>query len=262
MLLFTKRVLTAVIAVGMLLALPATLLQAAPKSSDGASLEDLGNNLLDDAMLQELIDSVSKRQPALSTPSTDQPSLLPEIDDLRRMLDPKQQALPKGEDLGQRGESALARISNRMAEAGELIASRNTNGETREAQEEIVAELDKLIKQLNKQCQNCSGGQCNKPGSQQTQGSTPKPSGKPSASPGAQAALQQSRVSSGGEDEAQPGNVADREVIKQLWGQLPERLRQQLLQSTDDEFLPKYREELEMYFRRLAEEQSADEVRP
>jgi hypothetical protein len=38
-------------------------------------------------------------------------------------------------------------------------------------------------------------------------------------------------------------------------------LRQQLLQSTADEFLPKYRTELEQYFRRLAEEQSSDTSR-
>jgi hypothetical protein len=150
------------------------------------------------------------------------------------------------------------RISSQMSQAGDLIADQNTSGQTRAVQEEIVSELDKLIDQLNKQCQQCSGGQCNKPGGQKAQSSTPKPGGgKATASGGSRAGPQQSRVSSGGGGEAQPGEVADRDVVKELWGQLPERLRQQLLQSSADEFLPKYREELEMYFRRLAEEQSS-----
>ena len=34
----------------------------------------------------------------------------------------------------------------------------------------------------------------------------------------------------------------------------PERVREQMLQSHDDEFLPKYELEIEQYFRRLAED--------
>ena len=53
------------------------------------------------------------------------------------------------------------------------------------------------------------------------------------------------------------GQLANRsELVKDLWGQLPQRMREQLLQSSDDEFLPKYRQELEEYFRALAEEQA------
>jgi hypothetical protein len=50
--------------------------------------------------------------------------------------------------------------------------------------------------------------------------------------------------------------LADRtELIKQLWGHLPEREREQMLQSFSGEFLPKYELELEKYYRKLAEEQ-------
>lgn len=256
-------VLTALVLAIGLVGMNARLL-AAPAPAKAKPLEDLGDSLLDDALLGDLIDSARDKQDA--DQSTDQakpngktPSLVPNADELRRMLDPPQQAAPPaGEDVG---ESPLARISGRMASASQLIAKQNLDGETREVQEEIVSELDKLIEKLNKQCQNCSScsGQCNKPGSQQTQSSTPKPSGsKPNASQTQSSGAKESRVSAGGGGEAQPGEVADSQAVKQLWGQLPERLRQQLLQSTADEFLPKYRAELEQYFRRLAEEQSSD----
>lgn len=234
---------------------------AAPQSSNQQSLEDLGDSLLDDNVLKELIDAAGKASPGPAAPSQNQPGLLPDVDALRRMLEPDAATPPAGEDLGKGGESPLARISNRMLHAGQLLAGKNSSGETRIVQEEIVSELDKLIEQLNKKCQNCSSGQCNKAGEQQTQNSTPKPGGaKAAASAGTQSRPQQSQVSSGGGSEAQPGDLADRDAVKQLWGQLPERLRQQLLQSSADEFLPKYREELEMYFRRLAEEQAAGAV--
>ena len=42
-------------------------------------------------------------------------------------------------------------------------------------------------------------------------------------------------------------------VIKQVWGELPEKERQQMLQSSVEEFLPKYAELIEQYYRRLAE---------
>ncbi|WP_425398380.1 hypothetical protein [Aeoliella sp.] len=235
---------------------------AAPAPAKAKPLEDLGDSLLDDAMLGDLIDSAREKKDSDKSADKAKPSatprLMPDADELRRMLDPPKQPAPtEGEDVG---ESPLVRISGRMAAASKMIANQNLSGETREAQEEIVTELDKLIEKLNKQCQSCSGGgQCNKPGQQQTQSSTPKPGGgKPSASQAKSSGAAQSRVSAGGGGEAQPGEMADSEAVKQLWGQLPERLRQQLLQSTADEFLPKYRAELQQYFRRLAEEQGSD----
>lgn len=219
--------------------------------------ENLGDDLLGDGVLEQLIDA-AEAKPAdgkQSKPGT--PPLLPDLAELRRMLDPEQQPTPRdteGEDVG---GSPLARISGRMATASDLIAKGDLSGDTREVQEEIVSELDKLIDKLNKQCQKCQGGQCNKPGSQQTQKSTPKPGGgQPSASQASQSGPAQSKVSAGGAGEAKPGEVADSDSVKELWGQLPERLRQQLMESSADEFLPKYRAELEEYFRRLAEEES------
>lgn len=236
---------------------------AAPRATGQSAGEDLGGKLLDDGLLERLIEYGKQAKPKDGIPAEDQPQLLPNVEELRRMLAPPDERPSGGEDLGQASESPLARISGQMAQASSLIAQQGASGQTRVVQEAIVSELDKLIDELNKQCQQCQGGQGNKPERQQTQKSTPKPGdAKPSNSGGSQAGPQQSQVSSGGGGDAQPGELSEPDMVRELWGQLPERLRQQLLQSTADEFLPKYREELQMYFRRLAEEQSPGDTNP
>ena len=42
-------------------------------------------------------------------------------------------------------------------------------------------------------------------------------------------------------------------LIKRLWGHLPEQQRQQMLESSVEEFLPKYELQIERYFQRLSE---------
>ena len=47
--------------------------------------------------------------------------------------------------------------------------------------------------------------------------------------------------------------AATGELVKDLWGHLPERQRQQILQPLSEDFLPKYATEIEEYFRALAD---------
>ena len=47
-------------------------------------------------------------------------------------------------------------------------------------------------------------------------------------------------------------------TVKDLWGHLPERSREQMMQSFSEEFLPKYELEIEQYYRRLSEENNAN----
>lgn len=222
---------------------------AAPKSTESKPVEDLG-----DALLGDLLKPSDSSDGEGDAPAK-QPSLLPGIDQLRKLLDPPAKQ-PEGEDLGKSSQSPLVTISNRMVHAKQLIAKQTLTGETQDVQQAIVSDIDKLIEQLNKKCKSCSkSGQCDKPG-QKTQASKPKPGqGKQQAkSTSATQAAQQSKASADGTKDAQPGDAADVDLVKKLWGQLPEKMREQLLQSSSDEFLPKYREELEEYFRRLSQQ--------
>lgn len=224
---------------------------AAPEKSEAAPLEGLGDRLLGDWALPP---AAAPQEPGPGTP-------LPSVDESRRQLETPLRAGPEGEDIGQQGTAPLERISNRMHEAHRLIAAQTTSGETKQVQEAIVADLDDLIEQLSQQCKNCSGGQ-SQPGQQKqkTAQSTPKPGEgkKPGAASRAQGAAQQSQAPSEGGKAANPAELSDEEIVKQLWGQLPQHMRQQLLQSSADEFLPKYREELEEYFRKLSEEERSE----
>ena len=55
----------------------------------------------------------------------------------------------------------------------------------------------------------------------------------------------------------QPEKGDVNEVVKELWGHLPERSREQLLQSFSEEFLPKYEREIQQYYKRLSDEQNS-----
>jgi hypothetical protein len=46
------------------------------------------------------------------------------------------------------------------------------------------------------------------------------------------------------------------DLLKDVWGQLPERMRQQMMQSSVEEFLPKYELLIEDYFKALSNRQT------
>ena len=47
-------------------------------------------------------------------------------------------------------------------------------------------------------------------------------------------------------------------LLKDLWGQLPLRDREQMLQSSPEQFLPKYELLIEKYYKRLADQQKKE----
>ena len=169
-----------------------------------------------------------------------------------------------GEDIGQPSDPlALARIRGDMQQAKSLLGATNSGGATDTlqqvgaVQQQVVDQLDTLIAQLSKQCQ---GGQC-KPSD-----SPPKPSQRSQAKPGnsgsaagrGQTAARDStdRLDRATAQKVEKGDIDA--MVKDLWGHLPERSREQMLQSFSDEFLPKYELEIEQYYRRLSEENEVD----
>lgn len=242
-------------------ALAVALLLSAGQACYAAPQYGDGSNVLTDGL-----DNLLKPSPPDTPPQPDAPSLVPGpevLDDLLKQRMPGRGVDPNvGEDVGQAKEAPLERIEQSMHQASRLINRVDTSGETGRVQQQIVDDLDKLIAQMEKQCQ---GGQCNNPKpspQQESQRSQPKPGGKSS-----QASASQSS-SAAGDSTARLGKsaptAADKrsaeELMKEAWGHLPQRLREQMLQSSSDEFLPEYREELKQYFKRLAEEQAAGGV--
>jgi hypothetical protein len=162
----------------------------------------------------------------------------------------------------------LMRVQHNMQHAELLLTqpgNHDSTGPLRLAatvQLEVLSDLDKLIAELSKQCQ-CNGGQC--PGGKSQGDKPPKPGSKP-GKPGVAAGKGQSaaRDSTDRLDRTTAKSVAKGDVdelVKALWGQLPARSREQMVQSFSDEFLPKYELEIEQYYQRLSDEQNKGNVK-
>ena len=144
----------------------------------------------------------------------------------------------------------LAQVVAHMQKAQTLLNQTSEAGGARAAQAKALVGLDTRIaeiKQRQRQCQGgqCSGGQCNKPGQ-------PKSSKKAGGSSKAGDSPAKAAAARGGADLSTEQAVAG-ELVKDLWGHLPERQREQILQPLSEEFLPKYASEIEAYFRALAD---------
>ena len=47
-----------------------------------------------------------------------------------------------------------------------------------------------------------------------------------------------------------------KDLFRRIWGNLPDKLREEMQASLSEQFLPKYERLIEEYYKRLAEEQS------
>jgi hypothetical protein len=170
--------------------------------------------------------------------------------ELDRML---LEQLGEGEDLGQESSDPLSSIARRMRTVEQLISRQNTSERTQQIQEQIVADMEALIEQLQKKC---SGGQCNNDG--------PKQPGKPSSGNKAgsgenQGSNQPAKDSTDrvGKSEEELADLERLErMLKSVWGHLPPKVREQMQNGTQEEFLPQYQELIEEYYKRLATESS------
>lgn len=160
--------------------------------------------------------------------------------------EPLQQA--EGEDLGA-AENPFLRLSEQMRMVETWLREAQLGGPTQRVQEGIIAELDQLIGQQQKKCQGGKQSNSSNPSdsSSSASASNPKPD-----SAGSQAAANST-------DAMRPGDASKTElgtpqdILKKVWGHLPTRLRDQMLQNPAERFLPKYEREIEDYFERLIE---------
>ena len=122
--------------------------------------------------------------------------------------------------------------------------------------ESIVTELDELLKQARKQQsqqQQSSGSKKpqqsrrDKPGQPQQQPAGGKP--EEAGNEPARDSTEQQRP----EAPAQPDIGQMQDMLRELWGHLPEHERQQVINSTIEKFVPKYESLIKEYFKRLSE---------
>ncbi|MBC7853071.1 MAG: hypothetical protein IAF94_06520 [Pirellulaceae bacterium] len=158
------------------------------------------------------------------------------------------QDLEGGEDIGLPPENPLIRIGQKMRSSQERIAGKDTSAQTQTGQKEILSELAKLIEQTRKQCNAGGNG---KPGNGKA--SAQSGAGTGDARPG-QASEATDRVGKGEREDAETADVKD--VLRRIWGHLPEKVREQMQAQLSEQFLPKYEKLIEEYYKRLAEERA------
>ncbi len=160
----------------------------------------------------------------------------------------------------QRGDP-LVEISRWMSDVEQRLRRGETGPQTRRLQQDVVQRLDALIRQAE---DAASSSAASATSSSQGQPQTRSESGE-------QAAAQEkegnasSRTDSDSDssraagDQNRPTASDLQSALQRVWGELPQRERDLLMQHGTDTFVPKYRAMIEAYFRRLSEGRSQHE---
>ncbi|MFT3686615.1 MAG: hypothetical protein QM783_17140 [Phycisphaerales bacterium] len=202
--------------------------------------------------------------PPTTTPPADKPPA-PSLDDVLGLTKPETQpkktdgqgtAVPgdlaralNGEEAGNELERAVALMNE---SAKRLESDKDTSLNTQRMQEETVKLLDALVKKNNQKKNNQNKQQ------QQQQQQDQQQQQQPSQSQQSQQQQQQQpgqdtspSVDRGGTTSARlrPGM----EAARAAWGNLPQRVRQLLVQGSGDQFSKEYQRLTEEYYKRLGE---------
>ena len=152
--------------------------------------------------------------------------------------------------------NAMTAAVREMNAAGALLDGRTTGPAAQQAQQNAIGQLDALLAAMKTAKSTASAA--SKPelsaSPSPAAGNRTKPDASRDQTATAQPGTSPSRPAADAGKSRQAAREEARATIKRLWGSLPERARQQMLQAPVEEFPPKYEEQIEQYFRRLAEE--------
>ncbi len=255
---------------------------AAEKSLDDELLGELSDGLFgpveDELFRQGVKKSPGEKRPG-KPPGDGKPSPAPQ-DNPEKQSPPAADEYPElnqpeGEDIGPQ-DNPLASISRQMQQVERLLAARRVDEQTVQMQREIVKRLEKLLQQAQRRSPRSSSGQQQpqrqqaasrpasrrdsvklKPSSQAAAGQPKKTGAQAAQRPNPRAEKTQEKGPRTPKPKEKKRNLVQ-DLVKRIWGHLPPRMRQQMLQSATDRFLPQYQLEIEEYFKRVSRAQ-ADE---
>lgn len=199
-------------------------------------------------------------------PTLDELLNIAPADTTRRRSDRLPLVVPEGDDSASTRQRSLEELFDRMRNVSERLGGDLDPGlETQRVQESILAQLDQLIKAVKQSgsggSSSSSGGSSGSTGQQDTgaAGNAPQEAGK--AKGDGQKGGKPSGAATGSgaigpTDQApeQPEGTGPLRQSRVEWGNLPPRLRDEVLQSVDERPSAAYRRLTDAYFRRLAEE--------
>ncbi len=220
------------------------------QSVDDQLLESLGADPIDDVDRELFAPDEEPSQPseAPGASGTDRPPR-GDVEAWKEQLLRELGAAGVSED-----ENPLLDVARQMRRAEGLIAETESGRQTQDVQRQIVARLDELIQQARSCSKQCSPSQSKSKVAPRRQVRQPKSKPKPKSGKPSQKPSTDPRAKPG--DSGSPGLTPEQvqDLVKAVWGELPETQREQMLEWAGDEFLPKYEVLIELYFRRLAEQ--------
>jgi hypothetical protein len=169
--------------------------------------------------------------------------------------DPEKAALDKllsGEELGQAFEQAVGLMKDA---AKRLSDTKDVGLSTQRIQEDALRKLDQLISSLDRQAQQQQ--------QQQSQGEQDQQQSQPRQRQQQQSQQTSQQPATGDPQEHEGPELQEGALNPELdsaraaWGALPARVRQMLLQGSNDRFSSLYNRLTQDYYRRLAEESSS-----
>ena len=149
----------------------------------------------------------------------------------------------------------LTRIGHRMRSAGRRLAKSDLSENTRVLQKQIVRELDQLIVSARKQPKQQPGGADPEAGRRPRESVDQPPRPDPQTDDPAQSRGSESQPRLDGTPVDSPARDQIETLLKKVWGYLPPQEQEQLLNTSVEDFLPKYKTLIEEYFKRLAEDE-------
>ncbi len=159
---------------------------------------------------------------------------------------------------GQKKPNPLKEIHDLMGEASGRLDKGSTGLPTQEVQERITADMDKLIKAIQNSKPKGGGGKGKGKGKKKGEGKgqgqgkgKPTAGGKPGQGGGSP--MMDSFATSGSKTHGAKRDVVTDEASE--WGNLPDKLRDEVDQALKDKFPDRYKDLLKRYYIRLAEDE-------
>ncbi|MCE9603990.1 MAG: hypothetical protein K8U03_03710 [Planctomycetia bacterium] len=150
-------------------------------------------------------------------------------------------------------DDPLVRLSRRVRDAEQRLRRTDSGDQTQELQRGIVEDLEKLIARIEQQKSQQSSSKSKGPPSGQKPGpkkpGPPKPGDKPGDKPSSNPSDSSDELTAKKAERPEAGKL--KEMLEKIWGQLPERERQDVMQSSFDDFPTKYQYSIEQYFKTL-----------
>jgi hypothetical protein len=186
------------------------------------------------------------------------------IDAAKKALESKDEAETEARELEQKMKETLERLAKNLREAESRLDKKDAGDGTQQVQRDIVKDLEDLMEQSRRQQQQDQqqGGQKSKSksrsqkqrGKQNAGNPKQKQSSAKGMRDGQQNQDQEGNNARGGnatKGRAEVSKIAD--LYKDIWGHLPETLRQEMNQYSREQFMAKYDDLLRQYYARIAE---------